>query len=563
MNNKLICILFIIIFAGEFVFSQKSYDKKFLDSLYSEFVQLKSGFKTEGLDLPLRLEEEKHKCGLFLINFVKQNLELFSPEQQQAISSITGRPSVPFSINSPSGRFKIHYDTASTERPKYLSTLSISENLALIASAIDSVYNFEVNFLGYPPPPADFGSGGDDKYDIYIVNLGGGLYGYTESEAGLGNQRFTSFMVIDNDYAGYYSSGINGARVTLAHEFHHGIQMGNYILRFDDTYFYEITSTSMEEFVFDDINDYYAYMPSYFNNPQRAFAENDGYNLAVWNLYLKETFGFDIIKRQWQLMPAQRAMNAINTSLNELNTSFKHELNQFGIWTHYTKHRAVPGRFFEEASKYPIIKPLSTIIFTSPEKTVSINSKATANNFIRFVNQQSGKNDSIYVLITNGDVNGAVNNINQLYSFTYSLFDTAVPGTNQINQNYFSKFSTESPFLWSITEILDTTVKILDPQRKTSYPYPMPYSYKKYSEHTPIKIPVSSENSTTVGLYIYTTSMELIYSNGEMPRSVNNKNEINWRVRNNDGKKLASGVYIYVIKDGDEVQKGKLVILHE
>lgn len=563
MSNKFIYILCILVFASKFAFSQESYDKKFLDSLYNEYVQLKSGFKTEGLDLPITLKDERHKCGFFVINFVKQNFDLFSPEQQQVISSITGRPSLPFNIVSPSGKFRIHYDTASAERPKYIPTLAISENLALIASAIDSVYNFEVNFLGYPPPPADFGLGGDDKYDIYIVNLGGGLYGYTESETSLGNQRYTSFMVIDNDYAGYYSSGVNGARVTLAHEFHHGIQMGNYILKFEDTFFYEITSTSMEEFVFDDVNDYYAYMPSYFNNPQRAFAENDGYNLAVWNIYLREIFGFEIIKRQWQLMPNQRAMNSISISLNELNSSFKHELHQFGIWTHYTKHRAVQGRFFKEASKYPLIKPLSTIIFTSPEKTVSINSKATANNFIRFVNQQNGKNDSLYVLITNGDVNGALNNINQLYSFNYSLFDTAVSGTIQIYPNYFSKFSTESPFLWAITEILDTSYNTIDLQRKTSYPYPMPYSYKKYSENTPIKIPVSSENSTTVGLYVYNASMELIYSNSEMPRSITNKNEINWKVRSSDGKKLASGVYIYVIKDGDEVQKGKLVILHE
>ena len=59
-----------------------------------------------------------------------------------------------------------------------------------------------------------------------------------------------------------------------------------------DTFFYEITSTAMEEFVYDSVNDYYAYMPSYFLSPQKAFAENDGYNLAIWNIYLKENFGF-------------------------------------------------------------------------------------------------------------------------------------------------------------------------------------------------------------------------------------------------------------------------------
>ncbi len=210
---------------------------------------------------------------------------------------------------------------------------------------------------------------------------------------------------------------LSGAKVTLAHEFHHGIQMGNYILRFEDTFFYEITSTAMEEFVYDDVNDYYAYMSSYFLSPQRAFPENDGYNLAIWNIYLKDIFGFGLLKRQWEILPTQRAMNAINLSLSEKSTSFKHELNNFGIWTYHTKYRAIPGKYFEEASKYPLVRPLSTIAFTSPSEIITINSKPTANNFIRFTNQ-SNNNDTLYVLITNGDVQGAVNNLSQTDSIS-------------------------------------------------------------------------------------------------------------------------------------------------
>src|SRR3972149_3832937 len=160
--------------------------------------------------------------------------------------------------------------------------MSIEENLSMAAMSIDSAYNFEVDYLGYPAPPSDNGMGGDNLYDIYIINLGGGLYGYTESEDDLGGQKYTSFMVVDNDYAGYYSTGINGARVTLAHEFHHSIQMGNYILRFDYTF----------------------YMSHYFNNTGKLFSQfiplsSDGYDLAIWNLYIKENFDFSIIKRQW------------------------------------------------------------------------------------------------------------------------------------------------------------------------------------------------------------------------------------------------------------------------
>ena len=141
------------------------------------------------------------------------------------------------------------------------------------------------------------------KYDIYIQNIPG-FYGYTQPENKIGTSSWSSFMVIDNDFGtGYYTHGIDAARVTIAHEFHHAIQIGNYApinsnepFRESDTFFYEITSTAFEEFVFDDVNDYYAYMPSYFQNPEKSMPLNDGYNLAIWNIYLQNNFGFDILE---------------------------------------------------------------------------------------------------------------------------------------------------------------------------------------------------------------------------------------------------------------------------
>jgi len=557
MIQKIILIIAIIILNNFRSFSQVSYDKNFLDSVFTEYVNLKEILKNKDYDNLLSVRTENPKCGLFLINFVKQNTELFTAQQQQLFKTLSGRPTLPLSIISPSGKFRIHYDTTITAKPKYISSMSIEENLSMAAMAIDSVYNFEVNYLGYPSPPTDNGMGGDNLYDIYIINLGGGLYGYTESEDDLGGQKYTSFMVIDNDYAGYYSIGINGARVTLAHEFHHSIQMGNYILRFDDTFFYEITSTSMEEFVYDDVNDYYAYMSSYFQNPQKAFAENDGYNLAIWNLYLKENFGFNLLKRQWELMPSQRAMNAISASIAEVGSSFKLELNRFGVWTHYTKHRAIPGKYFEEGSSYPLVRPLSTIAFTSPDKVVTINSKATANNFIHFSNQSN--NDTLFVLVTNGDVVSAGINISQIFPCTLYVYDQNIEGTIQITDKFYAKLETEKPSLWLISgEHQGSSI---------SYPFPQPFSYSvNYQQGPVIIIPTTGYDKGSVDFYIYSSAMNLIYSiENYQPilSRITGGYSINWNVLDNQKRKLASGVYIYVIKSGDNIEKGKLVILHD
>ena len=38
---------------------------------------------------------------------------------------------------------------------------------------------------------------------------------------------------------------------------------------------------------------------------------------------------------------------------------------------------------------------------------------------------------------------------------------------------------------------------------------------------------------------------------------------VSWNVFDKDGQKLASGIYIYVIKKGDEIDTGKVAIFNE
>ncbi len=80
------------------------------------------------------------------------------------------------------------------------------------------------------------------------------------------------------------------------------------------------------------VNDYYAYMSTYFNNPENPLPSNDGYNLAVWNIYLEKNFSFDILKNQWQLIPSTPAIKAIALSIDNEGSTLGNELNKFGIW---------------------------------------------------------------------------------------------------------------------------------------------------------------------------------------------------------------------------------------
>jgi len=524
-------------------------------------------------DQPVELTLEDRKCGFEIVNSIKSNIDLFSPEQQNVLKSFLSRPVLQTSVVSPSGFFRIHYDATGFNIPSFSSGLSVEQNVAEVAEALDSVYSFEVDFLGFLPPPGDNGIGDDDKYDVYIQNQGGGVYGYTEWESKVGSINWTSFMVIDNDYVGYYSTGLNGMKVTVAHEFHHGIQLGNYSVlngnspyRQADVFFYEITSTSMEEFVYDDVDDYYAYMDSYFRRTDIAFPRQNGYNLAIWNLYLQENFGFGILKRQWELIPSIAAILAMNQSLNEVSTSFPRELNKFGIWTFFTSYRRIPGKYFEEAVNYPVIIPTFTIQYPSPAPDMK--SAPTANNFVNF--RISANNDSLVAIVTNADAFAANENSNQLIDFQYTLYDDPASGQRELTEDYSSTFFVSNTSFWSVSEILNNLLiredsLILPSTGSINYAYPNPFSYaESYVTGSLIFFPFTEYVGETVDFNIYSVGMEVMFTNQISIQILpGDQRGVSWTGLDNDGNKLDSGVYIYVIKQGDEVIKGKVVIFNE
>ncbi len=568
--------IFLTLFFTVQIYSQGLTSQQ-LDSLYTKFIQLRVPELLPQTDQPAELTLEDRKCGFSIVNSVKSNIDRFSSEQQSILKSFLSRPVLQNSVVSPSGFFRIHYDASGINRPSYFSTWSVEQNVAELANALDSVYRFEVTYLGFLPPPGDNSGGGDDKYDVYIQNQGGGVYGYTEWESKISSISWSSFMVIDNDYVGYYSTGLNGMKVTVAHEFHHGIQLGNYSVsngnspyREADVFFYEITSTSMEEFVYDDVNDYYAYMNSYFNNTDIAFPRQNGYNIAIWNIYIIDNFGFGILKRQWELIPSIAAILSINQSLNEANTYFPRELNKFGIWTFFTSYRRIPGKYFEEAVSYPIVIPKFNVQF--PSSLLNGQANPTKNNFVRF--NIPSNNDTLVAIITNADAFAANDNSNQLFNFQYTLYSDPYTGQRELTEKYSSTFSVSNPGFWSVSEILNNVLVRQDTSQypiitsNESFAFPNPFSYLNSIYSDGIFISFFATVGDELDFNVYSIGLEKVYTSNmratqrQTPNGTNYVG-VNWNGLDNNSNKLATGVYIFVIKHGEEVVKGKVVIFNE
>lgn len=526
------------------IFSQNT------DSLYNYFISVMEPLQTEGIKVTS--ENENEKCLTGLINEVKLNFNLFNPKQKMVLNSLLQRPETDTSVVTLSGRFRIHFNKSGNDKPGY----DVDE----LAAAFDSSYNYEVNILGYPPPPFDNGDGGDNKYDIYLKNLPSSFYGYTETENQITDKTYTTFIVMDNDFSSTYTKGIDAARVTAAHELHHAIQMGNYVYRQNDLFYFEATSTAMEEFVYDSINDYYAYMKSFTDRPYRTFASNSGYNLAAWNIFLKDRFGIDIIKRIWELMPDQRTLDAAASAISENGSTFKAEFNIFGQWFYFTGNRAIPNKYFEEAANYTQISPLMSAEFTQPEASITIDSEPVSLNYLLFTSG-SAIPDSFYSIVANCDVTNGTTNITSKLNFTYHLSNNQGDGYTKIIDGYFSKIESSSPFLLTESNILNN-IALNDGGINTTeidYPFPQPFYY---SINSYVNFPVGITYSGYADLYIYSIDMNLVF-NGQVRIVTSDKIYAQWNGLDDNNIRLNTGIYFYVVKVGDETKKGKFAVFND
>ncbi|GAB1350835.1 hypothetical protein MASR1M107_30500 [Ignavibacteriales bacterium] len=539
-------IFLIVAFSPFLLFSQ---DRPNLDSIFTVYASLRTTSEVLG---PKPLKD--HKCGLPslapLINFKSE----LKPEQRSFVQNITARPVLDTSIVSPRKLFRIHYNKSGVQKPAY--------SVDSLAIALDSAYEFEITFLKYPPPPSDDNAGGDSLYDIYIVSFQY-FYGETIPETKVSPflEQYSSYIKIDNDFSGFYTTGLAAAKVTAAHEFHHAIQMGNYILRYSDSFFHELVSTSMEEFVFPQVNDYIAYLPDYFENPELSFSKYSGYELAPFSLMLKERFGYDIIKRQWELTIKDRAVKAIANSLIEVGSSAVEEFNNFGIWNYFTSYRAVSGKYYTDSRNFPLMLNSMKSEMAGNKVDISLRAHPLTNNSLMITNSQNGIKDTIVTIVTDYSLDKWGDSPDAYLDYSYGFYNFQADGSSLLFGNYYDKFGKNPTNSGKTTTIINNFVvnRGDQPGNNDGDAYPSPFIYGKNREDV-IYFPFKFLQNTTALFNLYNVAGDLVY-NGEEPSWGVLRNLLKWRVQNNLGGKLASGVYIYIIKIDGQQKTGKITII--
>jgi hypothetical protein len=497
-----------------------------------------------------------NKCGLPVLTFAAAN-----PAEVQKLGiqlrALYSRPTTQKSILR--GSFRIHYDTTGGNEPAMLDAQyrRIPNSANQLADSVGAIANYclqyERDVLGYLPPPSDGGAGGGTETDIYLQDLGS-TYGLTTPENPINNKpdggTFTNFITIDNDFEFVTpdsNKGLPGLRVTLAHELHHAIQIGNYGYWANDIFFYEITSVWMEDAVFTGVNDYLQYLRSasgHFRHPELSFMTNDFimYSRGIWGHYVAKRFGRDAMRKCWEEVRNVRPPLAIDaTLLHHYRVSFRNAFVEWSTWNRFTSTRSDTVLYYPEAHLYPRVVGVA-VDFTSSTRNVSGAMRAFAAQYVD-IDTRVDK-----FPIVNLNLDAALNAPNTEFSYTLQLATTKLDESySMIGDRVFAKLAVSDAVNWFMPGAVGS-----------ASPFPNPF-------HANGKSVISFPSPTTASgtLSIFTLSMDLTHISSTFPKSINGMNVFQWNGTNENGDVAASGVYFYVIDAGGERIVGKFALLRK
>jgi hypothetical protein len=227
--------------------------------------------------------------------------------------------SVPEAIGSPvcSAHFCVHWVASGSDAPDLTDANfdGVPDWITTVSAAAENVYAVENGRLGWRAPKGDGSLGTHlNLTDIYLADVGGSaIYGYAAPDPQPKGNSLFAYLVLDNDFAPTqfpsYATPVDPLDVTLAHEYNHVLQFAYDAL--EDTWMLESTAVWMEGKVYPAVHDYLQYLPGWAQltlQPLTRFDGNDPnsrmnvkvYGSAVWNKWLDQRFGEDIVRGAWE-----------------------------------------------------------------------------------------------------------------------------------------------------------------------------------------------------------------------------------------------------------------------
>lgn len=450
--------------------------------------------------LPVQFQSsviETQKCATDILLEAQRQWNEISASGQLALKALLVRPSATYTYNSPGGKFKIHYNTTGSHAVPTADVApanGIPDYVEWLAGYADSSYRAEVITLAQFEPPSDGTLGGDSRYDIYTEEMP--YYGYAQAE-GAGPNPWNdaySYISVHRNFIGFPANDDpdgdqkGAAKVTVAHEYYHAIQFA-YDYN-EDVWLMEASSTWMEDYVFDPVNDNYNYLSDWFSYPDYSLNSTailHEYAAFIWPKYLTQNFGDTFMPELWNNCIYAAAYPALTSTLSTRGTTLNAQFAEFCVWNFITNSRN-DGNHYRDAASYPLIKTVRThttypvsgqgpvsgsapdamganyIVFNLPsgagEFAVTFNGDNSTPWIVKFLAWKAGVNDIYQVtqlsLNANGDGSYALTNPQDFTNGVLVICNVS-QSLNDRSYSYGAGFSTQQSAV-AVTALADDSV---------------------------------------------------------------------------------------------------------
>ena len=523
------------------------------------------------------------RCGTpYVLQAMDATSELST--EHQRLKLVQRRPGTQHSLLTPSGHFRVHYDTEGSDAvdPTDDDANGIPDYIDLAATVLDSTWELEVEQLGYNPPPSDNGLGGGDEYDVYIIDIAHRgcanvrpVYGCTYP--GSSNAITHSHLEIDNNFTDpsyVRTSGLDALRVTIAHEFHHAIQFGYYAGRVG-SWWQESTSTWMEEVAYPHIDDYLQYLPHFLSIPQRALnsgrpGSNHTYGTAIFSHFLDQHYGRDLNRLIWEELKERQSVD-----LDHFDRVIRRvepgglgvAIGEFAVWNYFTGRRHRRG-FYAEGDKYPLVPTHDLAVAAKAAVRDSSLLDATGSNYLRLAPQlRSGGVTLAFAaplgawrrhLLLIGPDSIAVRSVAEptVRVVDWDQYEEVVLVISSAEDHGVAyPYHVSVEFDPDLTDAQAALATLFEPS------YPNPFRLGQHRQ-THLVFDLAAP-STQTRLSIFSTNGDLIWWKDLGPRAARENHVVPWDGRNAAGKFVASGVYHLLLEADGQTALHRLAVVRD
>lgn len=521
-------------------------------------------------------EEETGKCGTSAILHAQSVWNQLSVETRNKVLHVSQRVERQKSRLSPTGRFRIHYDTTGFDAPALITPgangqripNTVERYVDSVAYYFDFAWKLEIDTLRYTAPPGDGVQGGGPEYDVYIQDFGSGTFGSTEwlqsdiVENG-SRQRYTTYTLIENDFLGYRTPGIDGLRITAAHEFFHAVQVGSYGIWTTvpdmDRWFLELSAVWMEKVACPAVHDYWFDAPNYFQRFRGALNQSlplnsslyGGYERAVWAFFLEQRFGRKVMNDFWAGIKSAPPIASMAGVLPTYGTSLESEFALFSSWNYFTYDRANTSKYYVEGNRYPRVTPNVTTTFTGLTASISSAAPPLSTQFYEIVLTS----DTITAIIANVDVKGAQDPNASKSNLQLNLSATDLkPPYQKVARGLGLTFTAADPKTWRTQYMLASTRA-----NANTAPDPSPNPVR-LAQDSKLVLPVQGATQDQAEVFLMNGAVELVFSRQYTVKQLFGNSYIELPTADLRSS-VPSGVYFVMVRCGDQEFKWKVAII--